>query len=344
MAAIPPLFGQEASAGLASAERTLCGMTRDGGTEILVGGDSRAKMQVDPAVLTAVTGKSSLNVGEPLPLGGDLATLTRILRKYPAVLAGGPVLLLSVSGPGLDDLALSNLTTAVMLNWNLRDHARVALRLPAEYAAFLGERYFRTAAKLAWRKARKEGFVCDDGIRLPAYIRDLRGYLPDTDIVSDTLHPSSPKPAGYILDGAAWRTFRESLEWLAASPARSVVLFNAPIYGPWQQDPRNAAEMGMEALISDRIAKEAARHPKVRYLDLIRNPPPGLAREHYSNARHLNDRGAAVFSRYLADYLMEEGLAPAQGRASRDSTPVQNSSSRTGMAGNRTCGNPNLIR
>lgn len=309
LACVPLLFGLETSAGLASTERTLCGMTRDGATEILVGGDSRAKMQVDPAVLTAVTGKSSLNVAEPLPLGGDLATLSRVLRKYPLVMAGAPVLILSVSGSGLDDLALSSLTTAGMLNWNLRDHARVALRLPAEYATLMGERYFRTVAKLAWRKARSDPFVCDDNLHLPSYIRDPRGYLPDTDIIPDTVRPASAKPAGYIIDGAAWRMFRESLAWLAASPARKVILFNAPIYGPWQQDPRNAAEMGMEALISSRIAKEAARYPKLLYLDLIRNPPPGLAREHFSDGHHLNDRGAVILSRYLADYVMEEGPA-----------------------------------
>lgn len=309
MAGVPPLFGLESSAGLASTERTLCGMTRDGATEILVGGDSRAKMQVGPAVLTAVTGRSSLNVAEPLPLGGDLATLSRVLRKYPLVMAGSPVLILSVSGSGLDDLALTSLTTAVMLNWNLRDHARVASRLPAEYAALMGERYFRTVAKLAWRKARSGQFVCDDGIRLPSYIRDLRGYLPDTNSISDNLHTASPKPAGYIIDGAAWRMFRESLAWLAASPARRVILFNAPIHEPWQMDSRNAAEMGMEALISSRIAEEAARYPKLRYLDLIRDPPPGLTREHYSDGHHLNARGAAILSRYLADYLVEEGLA-----------------------------------
>ena len=305
---IPPLLGMEAGAGLASTERTLCAMARDGSMDILVGGDSRAKMQVDPAVLTAVTGRPSLNVAEPLPLGGDLATLSRVLRKYPAVLASAPVLILSVSAAGLDDLSLIDLTTPVMFNWTIRDHARVALRAPAEYARLMRERYMRTVAKAAWRKAVGGGFVCDEGVQLPAYVRAGRGFLPDSNTLSRVIPASPRKPGSYLIDGAGWRMFQESLAWLADSPARAVILYNAPIHGPWKDDPRNAGEMEREALISARIAEAAARHPKVRYLDFIKTPPPGILPEHFSNANHLNERGAAVFTAYLAEYLLKEGL------------------------------------
>jgi lysophospholipase L1-like esterase len=101
------------------------------------------------------------------------------------------------------------------------------------------------------------------------------------------------------------------LDWLAASPAKAIVLYNAPMSREWQADPAHAVDLEMEQRFADRVGRDAARHAKVHFVDFVRNPPPELDRTHFADHYHLNATGAALFTRRLAALLADSGwIAP----------------------------------
>lgn len=311
LAVVPALFGHDVGAGFASVERSLCAL---GGTppDIVIGGDSRAKQQVEPLILEEITGKRAINVAEAVTFGGDLPTLANALRKQPGVLAESPVLILSVSVPGFNDLALDDLPAAAVLNWAPRDHLRVAFRAPGKYAGYLFGWYL-PFLKRHWAHRRKgTGFACEEGVALQPALMASRGFRPHHQQV-DTL-----KPAGrfqtredFLLDGGRRRAFAKALEYLAASPARAILLYNAPMTREWREDPAHAVDVEMEHRFADLVAAEAARHPKVRFVDFVRNPPEDLESEHFADNYHLNGKGSPRFTRRLAGLLRDLGWVEA---------------------------------
>lgn len=309
---VPALFGKDVGAGFASVERSLCALGPDGSAKILVGGDSRAKLLVNPLILDSMLGRKAINIAEMVNFGGDPPTLVNVLRKYPQVLASEPILVMSVSVPGLNDLDLGGLTASAVLNWRAWDHARVAWIEPRIYSAFLFDWYLPYMKRHILHKLRGDGYVCEEGETLPPAQMASLGFRPDT----SRFDPAVPDPrrkrpvsrAQFLLDGARLRSFRESLEWLVRSPVKAIVLYNAPIVPGWGNRGDHAVDMEVEEEFAAIVSKESGRHPKVRFLDFVREPPPDLGPEHFCDNYHLNDRGAALFSRRLGAYLLREGL------------------------------------
>lgn len=314
LSALPALFGKDVGAGFSAVERSLCALAPDGSAHILIGGDSRAKQQVMPDVLDSITGLKAVNVAESATFGGDLPTLANVLRKYPRVLESGPVLVLSVSVPGLDDLDFAALSASAVLNWTARDHLRAAGRKPREYFRYLRGWYLPFLKRHLLHRIRKDDFACEEGFRLAPALMASRGFRPDTQRLpppgpaSDSGRRDRRRREDFLLDGGRRRAFARSLEWLARSPAKAILLYNAPMTSEWKADPGHAVDVEMERRLSDLVAAEAARHAKVRFLDFHREHPPELERRHFADNYHLNLEGAPLFSRRIGEYLVREGL------------------------------------
>jgi hypothetical protein len=334
-ASIPFLFGKDVGAGYAAVDLSLCVLGSDGAADILVGGDSRAKGQVDPIQLETLTGKRAINVAEDITFGGDLPTLANALRHYPRMLAEAPVLIVSVSVTGFNDLALDDLPAASVLDWSPWDHARVAAHRPGRYFRYLFGAYFPFLGRHILHEVRHTGFRCQDGLYLPPAIRAARGFRPNRPrlVVQEPGPQGAPGPApsrapvpgpglaprseaDFLLDGGRRRAFARALDWLAASPARAIVIYAAPIDPEWRADPAHSVEMGIEHRFADLVAAETARkqsawHGKVHFVDFAGNPPPGLTSADFADDYHLNESGAAVFTRHLAGLLRDSGwIAP----------------------------------
>jgi hypothetical protein len=271
---------------------------------------------VDPRVLDSLTGLRAVNIAEVVNFGGDLPTLANVLRRYPRALEGKPVLLISVSVPGLNDADLSGITAAGVLNWSPRDHARVALRKPGAYADFLAAWYLPFLKRHILHAWKRDGFACTEDVSLPPAQMETRGFRPEGRVAD----PAGPDPKrrhlvsreDFILDGGRARAFAEALAWLASSPARAIVLYNAPLLPGWGRRPGEEIDLAMEAEFAARMAEAAKAHGKVRFLDFTADPPPELGPEHFSDNYHLNAAGAALFSRRLGEYLRASGLAAGE--------------------------------
>lgn len=315
LALVPSLFGHDVGAGFASVEKNLCALGGDR-PDIVIGGDSRAKQQVEPLILEAMTGRKAINVAEAVTFGGDLPTLANALRKQPRVLAGSPVLILSVSVPGFNDLALDDLPAAAVLNWTPGDHFRVAIRSPGKYAGYLFGWYL-PFLKRHWTHRRKgTGFACEEGMTLQPALMASRGFRPHHQRV-DTLKPDGKTQAreDFLLDGGRHRAFAQALAYLAASPARAILLYNAPMTREWREDPAHAVDVEMENRFADLVAAEAARHPKVEFVDFVKDPPEDLASAHFADNFHLNEKGSPLFTRRLAGILIRKGWVEASDSA-----------------------------
>lgn len=314
LTAIPAFFGNEVGAGYASVDRNLCALAADGSVELLIGGDSRAKQQADPIILEAETGLKAVNVAEAITFGGDLPTLANALAHYPEALAKRPILLVSVSVTGHNDLAFNDLPAASVLNWSPLDHLGAARLAPGTYARYLFGWYLPFLKRQALHHWRGTGYACGDGAPFPATLLESRGYRP-------SIHtPPPPGPprgeAEFLLDGGRRRAFAKALEKLSDSPVRAIFLYQAPMAPDWQADPARHLDVEMETHFGDLVAEDATRHAKVRFLNFFRNPPEGLSQGHFADNYHLNAEGAALFSRALAEAI-PDSLKPGPGPATR---------------------------
>jgi hypothetical protein len=306
LASIPARFGRQVGAGFASVEQSLCVLDRDGTAAVIVAGDSRAKSQVVPAILADSTGLRCVNVAEDLDFGGDLTTLVNALRKNPRALDSHPLLLISVSLDGINDYSFEYTPMAALANYTPSEHLRLALRKPLGYPRFFATAFLPFLRREAGHMKRGDGFACDEDTRLPEPVAAALGYRPI----------GGPRPAkaenrkgrnhGFLLDGARWRLFQASLEWLADSPAEAVVLYNAPIDHAWLERASGPEAVAAEKEFSALVAAEARRHAKTVFWDFNVAPeadvPPGL----FHDPDHLIPEGARIFSAMLARRLTRE--------------------------------------
>jgi hypothetical protein len=316
LAAVPALFGKETGAGFAAVEQTLCALDRDGSAGLVIGGDSRAKSQAVPAILEAETGLPGVNAAEALNFGGDLATLVNALRKQPRILASRPVLLLSVSMDGVNDMSFANTPAAALFQYRPWEHARLVWESPRDYPAFFAGTFLPALKRQAGHAWHGDGFACDEKVYLSPVLAAAGGYRPFQGQAPGS-GISLGKPGRYLIDGARWRVFRESLRWLAASPARALVLYDAPFDSVWLAANRGTPGLAAEIRFAEMAGREAARYPQAHWLDYFDRPPAALSHGDFHNGSHLNDAGAAKFSRILADTLRGLGL-------SAPGTPVSN--------------------
>ena len=305
--AVTAVFGDAIGAGYYAPAVTLCALDKDGSAGVIIAGDCRAKIDIDPAVIRERTGLYAVNAGEIISLGGDLTTFVNSLRANPAALASHPLIILSVTLRGMNDFSIENIPMATLWNWTLADHARVAARKPGRYLRFFTGQYLG-ALRREWNHRRSgDGFACTDSVALPPTLAAARGYRPYYGRSRVTLTADT---GGWLLGGGSWRVFQSSLAWLAASQARGILIVGAPNEPAWSRAVLDDEWRGLQAEFSGMLEHEAGRFPKVRYLDFTSTLDIGLDSAAFYDGLHLNAEGAIPYSRRLGDYLVREFTAP----------------------------------
>lgn len=243
------------------------------------------------------------------PFGGDPATLVNTLKHYRLPLECRPILLLSFSYHCAVDRELDGTPLASLFNWRLRDHLRLAARMPLRYFPFLTRRYLPALKRTLVHRWKRNGFVCRDD-EMPYYPRaalDSLGFTPNQEQVSRPFRDDSTQ-GDRVWGQANWRIMRRSLEWLARSGARRIVLLNAPIDPRWRAGYPGSPLQAVEKAFSDSLSALAITLGReeaipVHYFDFYRNPLMVLESAHFFDRNHLNPRGARLFSQAIADSL-----------------------------------------
>jgi hypothetical protein len=305
---IPRLFGNKVTAGVSgfsNTERLLCALDRQGRIPILVGGDSRAKLQVVPAIVKARTGRECLNISETLPFGGDITAMANGLRKNPDALATHPMLVVSVSMLDIDDLNFADAAFAMAFNWSPADHARVLAREPAAYGRHLFGKFLPAVKREMMRGLRGTGFTCpDSGIHIAPYLAGSMGYyFNDSGRLPERFREEEAGRRAYSIEGGNWKSFRKSLEWLAQSQAGPILLYNAPYNPKWLREWPDSGLRRAETRFSDMVSDLVRGNPRVTFLDFYRNPAPETDSTCFIDRSHLNAKGSELFSRILADSI-----------------------------------------
>ena len=306
LALLPSLLGREPAVTVSPVEQSLCvlcALDSSGPTGILVGGDSRALYNVIPSALDSATGRKTANVAQWLHLGGDAVTLVNVLRRYPRIMAAKPIIVVSVTLDGLNDLGFKGIPMATIMNWGLFDHLRAAYRRPRAYPKYFATAIAPAAASMLLRRLKGEPFVCDGNVYRPPRLEADRGFQAYEGRKTEGFWSLPGNEKDYLLEGGNLKALHKALAWLSASQAERIVVFNAPIDSAWLARTDGPVAMAMEARCSDLMAREIAKHPRIEYLDFHQNPLPELEDRHFYDQTHLNREGALLFSRHLGAYL-----------------------------------------
>ncbi|GEM_PF-3106167 len=305
---LPPLFGKEPAVTVSRADQAMCALDADGSAAIVVGGDSRALYHVIPALIDSATGRKCVNVAQWLHFGGDPTTLVNVLRRYPIALDAKPVILLSITLDGVNDLGFKGIPMATLMNWSPWDHFRTALHRPKAYPLFFAGSMLPAIGTMLMHRLKGERFTCDDRYYKPPRLEINRGFEPYEGRKTEGFWMLPGREKDYQVDGGNWKAFQRALDWLNASQAERIVVFNAPIDTAWLRATDGPVAMAMEARFSDMLAREVARHPKSVLLDFHRHPLPQLADSLFYDQTHLNHEGAIVFSHWLGNWLSRQGF------------------------------------
>lgn len=309
LALLPPLLGREPAVTVSPVDQALCilcALDSSGPTGVLVGGDSRALYNIIPSVVDSATGGKSANVAQWIHLGGDAISLVNALRRYPRIMESKPVIVVSVTLDGLNDLGFKGMPMATMMNWSPIDHLRAAYHRPRAYPRYFAAAVAPAAARMILRRLQGERFVCDGNVYRPPRLEADRGFVAYEGRKTEGLWSLPGNEKDYLLEGGNLRALRKALAWLSASQAERIVVFNAPIDAAWLARTDGPVAMAMEARFSDLMARETAKYPRIEYLDFHRNPLPELEDRHFYDQTHLNHEGAILFSRHLGARLAGE--------------------------------------
>ena len=306
LALLPPLLGREPAVTVSPVDQALCilcAQDSSGPAGILVGGDSRALYHVIPSVVDSATGRKSVNVAQWTHLGGDPITLVNVLRRYPQVMAAKPIIVLSVTLDGMNDLGFKGMPMATMMNWGPFDHLRAAYHRPRAYPKYFATAIAPAVATMIRHRLKGERFICDGNIYRPPRLEANRGFEAYEGRKTEGFWSLPGKEKDYLLEGGNLKALRKALAWLSASQAERIVVFNAPIDTAWLARTDGPVAMAMEARFSELMFRETAKYPRIEYLDFHRDPLPELEDRHFYDQTHLNHEGAILFSRRLGALL-----------------------------------------
>ena len=309
---VPVFLSGEPAILKSDVERDLCALDAEGSAEILVAGDSRARYNIDPSVLERETGRRCVNIGNVLPLGGDVSTLVKVLRRNPSALAGHPVLIVSVTLEGINDMGYANAAVASLFEWTPRDHLRAALRHRQRYLIYFTNVFLPSIKTLLIHKWKGEMFRCGKDVYIPPRLLRDKGFEGQTGRKAPQDLWAWPRvEEDYLIDGGRRRSFEAAVRWLSTCPAGRVVVVNGPMDTAWLRASDGPVPLAALDRFQGILADAAKRYPGMTFLDWYPDGVPGLEPEaHFNDQLHLNREGAEIFSRYLAEALMAAGAVP----------------------------------
>jgi hypothetical protein len=98
------------------------------------------------------------------------------------------------------------------------------------------------------------------------------------------------------------------LEWLDKSPAKAIVIADAPVDPVWRKRVLGQEWDGLQTRFTGMLREEAARCGKVRFLDFVDDPVLDLDTADFYDGYHFNKDGATLYTAYLADMIAREIL------------------------------------
>lgn len=282
------------------------------GTEVVIGGDSRAERQMVPAVMQSILGKPAVNVATT---ACDLVSLCGALQRRPLP-PSAKILVLSASVFQVNDGATDRgyLSRAAVLRMTLPE--KIAVHRDATAALFsdmVEVSLLKEPAPLA----------VDPAVLAARGFHGVNGTLDLPPRI--TLDPATTNHAWYRkvdLHGARWRLFREALACLAAT-GRRIYLVDPPVSPAWRSYTAGTFIDRTEREFAAMVAQEAGKYPNVRFLDYYTRGDLPLQNGDFYDIQHLNPGGAAKFTAILS----EEILSDIRGRSAYGADTAKETSS-----------------
>lgn len=278
--------------------------------DVIVGGDSRAEMQVDPRIFESECQLKAVNVAVS---SGDLISLYHSLRKH-GLLKAPITLIVSVS--------------LFQINDGSTDPGYISSQQVAEMSFaesvhvfgpnLLGPQKMRLAAILGLVQRK---LIAMKILREPRRSEvDNLGYVPSFAKLDPAKRfVTDPRTTAHLwyknlsIHGVRWRIFRQALSGLAQSDCR-IVIYQPPVSDQFRRNIENSPIERGELEFSSMLRDESARYPNVTFLDYFGQNPPTLSDSDYGDVQHLNAWGAPKFTELLIHDCIARGVlcAPAQ--------------------------------
>ncbi len=270
--------------------------------QVIVDGDSRAQDNFIPAIFTKETGLSSVNVG-----AGDLMLAQAYdTLQHTGVLNHAQLIIISVSMYDINDTQGHNqfIDTTIIDNepWGMQK----IKDLITYYNSYIT--FYLTYTKSLMR------FAHFDYQHMSPALVQTSGYLADTtDVLTPPHNGAAPfDPLGWYADlrlrGLRQQAFVKAIQGFGATND-TVVLYIGPVAplgkmvnAGTKADP---ADVYFAQVITDAIAP----YPNIHFINFEASDTSSiLPNQAFGDYVHLNESGATVFSKLLADTLKKEGI------------------------------------
>lgn len=274
---------------------------KKGKKNIVIAGDSRAKRQLIPEIITAKTGVYSVNAGTD---SGDLITVSNTLGHYDSIDAD-ITYVISAGSWQINDGALDKgyLSLKCFQQFTFPEKVQLFFTNSSEW--------FRLE-KLLFKRSLK--FVRGN---LPSQQKTLKvpehlGFKPVDDTLNlpleelDRISRSHPWYKDPNQNNARLRVFKKALEKLAARKEQ-VIIYHAPVAPVWKSFTRETEIDKAEKNFGKVLKQLCENYDNLHFYDFYEEMNPGFDDNAFYDMQHLNREGAKVFSEKTAEILMERG-------------------------------------
>lgn len=270
--------------------------------DIIIAGDSRAQVQVIPAVLEKAIGKKVINIALP---ACDMATIYNAVIKKSIFGEKTKTLVMSASIFQINDNTIDTgyVSNACVFNLSLTE--KISIFKMKSYRVFAV--YTKSAVKILVRQIRRI-FRRRAEIRYAGY-NETKGFMPVNGhlkpeeikkILLDEKKTSHSWYKGIKLNGIKWKMFREKLA-LLENRYKKIIIFHPPVSPFWAGHVKGSYIEKATVQFSEMLRREAGRRKNVVFIDAYQDRECPLTDNHFFDAQHLNHSGAMVFSKYLAE-------------------------------------------
>ncbi|HHH50536.1 MAG TPA: hypothetical protein ENK52_06125 [Saprospiraceae bacterium] len=270
-------------------------------TTVIIAGDSRGERQLIPKIISRHTGFDVINIAVS---SGELISTIRSIKKH----YSSPKLIFVISAsswqindgaidPGYLSLncfqKLSKTERIQLFANNTFEYIRLTKILFARYKnKLLSNTYTIHSARYDEETIKRRGFYSTKG-----------QFTPKTSKLKEEVFlRSHPWYKNMAYDGARWRVFQAAFEEMANCDFRFFII-QSPVSSYWKKITSNTDVEKMETDYTDRLYHLAEQYNNVELLDFYNNDIKALDDSLYFDYQHLNENGAIIFSKIVAEII-----------------------------------------